>query len=72
MSSQNISHCSGDDCFKLKLNYEGTTMRQLKALIDVSQKCQQEIKVMKNNGVIAKYRLLTMAVGQNLFIQIVS
>ena len=43
-ASQKITQCSTKDCYQLGLNYKNS-MEQVKAIIGVSETCQQKIEV---------------------------
>jgi hypothetical protein len=40
-----VDHCPDPGCYSRVINYNVTSMRQLKALAEMSAKCQQSIKV---------------------------
>ena len=44
-ATQTITQCSTKDCYQLGLNYKNS-MEQVKAIIGVSETCQQKIEVM--------------------------
>ena len=44
-ATQKITQCSTKDCYQLGLNYKNS-MEQVKAIIGVSETCQQKIEVM--------------------------
>ncbi|XP_046641561.1 uncharacterized protein LOC124326839 [Daphnia pulicaria] len=39
-----VDHCPDPGCYSRAINYNGTSIRQLKALAEMSAKCQQSIK----------------------------
>ena len=43
-ATQKITQCSTKDCYQLGLNYKNS-MEQVKAIIGVSETCQQKIEV---------------------------
>ncbi len=58
-TSTDVTACQSDACFKREITYEAPT-EQMIALIDISQSCRQEIRVIKITIVaICVYRIIT-------------